>query len=107
MSADEGIKGLRSRIDDLDAEIVRLLSERARCALEIGRIKRAGRRPVYDPEREREIVERVIGANRGPLTEEAVRRLYERILDESRRLERQEAQEPEEGALPPGSGKRR
>lgn len=104
MSGGGEIAKLRSRIDDLDVEIVRLLSERARCALEIGRIKLAQERPVYDPAREKEVVERVIEANRGPLTGEALRRLYERILDESRRLERLEAQEPRGGAPPPGPG---
>jgi chorismate mutase len=48
---------------------------------------------VYDPEREREIVERVVRANAGPLGEDALRRLYERVLDESRRLERLASEE--------------
>jgi chorismate mutase len=97
VSAGEGIAKIRRRIDEIDSEIVRLLSERTRCALEIGRIKRELGAPVYDPERERQIVERVIRANAGPLGEEALRRLYERVLDESRRAERlaAESSDPE------------
>jgi chorismate mutase len=93
VSADEGIARHRRRIDEIDADIVRLLSERARCALAIGRIKRAHGVPVYDPERERQIVERVVRENVGPLGGDALRRLYERVLDESRRLERLAAEE--------------
>jgi chorismate mutase len=95
VSAGEGIAKIRRRIDEIDSEIVRLLSERARCALEIGRIKRELGVPVYDPERERQIVERVVRANAGPLGEDALRRLYERVLDESRRAERLAAEEPD------------
>jgi len=98
VSADDGIAKARRRIDEIDGDLVRLLSERARCALEIGRIKRAHGMPVYDPERERQIVEKVVAANAGPLGADAMRRLYERVLDESRRLERLAA----EGAGPEG-----
>ena len=90
MSADAraGIEALRARIDALDARLVELLSERARCALEIGELKRALRVAIYQPAREQEVLDHVCAVNRGPLDDEAMRRLFERIIDEARRLER-------------------
>lgn len=78
----------RRRIDEIDRELVELLNKRSRCALEIGRLKRAARLPLYQPEREREILEKAQGANTGPLPDTAIRRLFERILDEARSIER-------------------
>ena len=84
----------RRRIDEIDQKLVTLLNERARCALEIGREKHLKGLPVYQPEREREILANVGRANPGPLDDTAVRRLFERIIDEARSLERA-AQHPE------------
>jgi chorismate mutase len=78
----------RKRIDEIDTKLAELLSERSRCVIEIGKIKREHQLPVYDPEREKQIFERVTRNNRGPLEDEALRRLFERIIDESRRVER-------------------
>lgn len=80
---------LRGSIDELDRVLVKLLNQRAKYALEIGRAKRRIDVPVYSPEREREVLERVQAENRGPLSADGLRRLYERIIDESRRLERE------------------
>jgi chorismate mutase len=82
------ISDWRSQIDAIDAQLVRLFSERSHCAIEIGKIKRTLNLPVYDPGREKEIIARVIGNNPGPLDDEALKRLFERVLDESRRAER-------------------
>lgn len=82
----------RERIDRIDEQLVRLLNERATCAVEIGDVKRKANQQVYDPKREHLILERVISISRGPLTDDAVRRLFERIIDESRRLERLHAE---------------
>lgn len=79
---------LRARIDMLDEALVRLLNARAACALEIGRAKEARGMPVYQPEREREVLEHVTSLSNGPLDPAAIRRLFERIIDEARRLER-------------------
>ena len=79
---------LRRRIDELDEQLVRLLSERAECALEIGREKKAAGMGIYQPSREAEVLNHVQSVNRGPLDDEAVRRLFERVIDEARRLER-------------------
>lgn len=79
---------LRRRIDDIDERLVRLLSERAACALAIGHEKKAAGVPIYQPSREAEVLEHVQRINGGPLDDGAVRRLFERIIDEARRLER-------------------
>ncbi|MBI2221417.1 MAG: chorismate mutase [Acidobacteria bacterium] len=79
---------LRERIDVLDEQLVRLLNARAACAVEVGRAKEALGLPIYQPEREHEVLEHVARANSGPLDEAAIRRLFERIIDEARRLER-------------------
>jgi len=79
---------LRKRIDLLDESLVRLLNARAACALEIGRVKRAMGVPIYQPEREAEVLKNVQAANTGPLEEAAIKRLFERIIDEARHLER-------------------
>ena len=78
----------RKRIDEIDTQLAELLSERSSCVIEIGKIKRKRDLPVYDPEREKEILSRVTRDNQGPLDNEALKRLFERILDESRRVER-------------------
>ena len=82
------IEEWRRRIDAIDDQLLRLLNSRSACVVEIGRIKRALGLPVYSPEREGALLERLLGENPGPLDRAAVRRLFERIIDESRRLER-------------------
>ena len=78
----------RRRIDELDKKLVELLNERSRCALEIGKIKQAERLPLYQPDREREVLQNAERHNAGPLTDAAIRRLFERIIDEARAAER-------------------
>lgn len=78
----------RRRIDDIDRKLVELLNERSHCALEIGRIKQAQNLPLYQPEREQEVLQNAEKANPGPLTDAAIRRLFERIIDEARAAER-------------------
>ncbi len=79
---------LRRRIDDLDRKLVELLNERSKCALEIGKLKHEANLPLYQPEREREVLENAERNNQGPLTHAAIRRLFERIIDEARSAER-------------------
>jgi|SRR5450759_816420 chorismate mutase len=84
------LESLRQRIDELDEQIVRLLNERARCALQIGQTKKTMELPMYQPEREAEVLRRVRAASvagGGPLGPEAIARLFERIIDEARGLE--------------------
>jgi chorismate mutase len=83
------LEDFRKDIDRVDEVIVRLLNERARVACEIGRLKKEEGVPVYQPEREKQVIEHVRSvANEGPLGPEAIVRLFERIIDEARRLER-------------------
>jgi len=82
------IEAWRRRIDEIDQQLLQLLNERARCTMEIGRIKKRKKLAIYDPERERAIFERLETQNHGPLSQQAVRRLFERIIDESRHLEK-------------------
>jgi chorismate mutase len=80
---------LRDDIDRVDEVIVRLLNERARVAVEIGRIKKELNVPIYQPDREKQVIAHVRGvASEGPLGADAIARLFERIIDEARRLER-------------------
>ncbi|HSQ18764.1 MAG TPA: chorismate mutase [Blastocatellia bacterium] len=78
----------RDEIDRLDEQLVTLLNARSQCAIELGRIKRDLGLAIYSPDREREVIAHVMGINSGPLDRSAVRRLFERIIDESRRIER-------------------
>jgi chorismate mutase len=82
------LEDLRKRIDLLDESLVRLLNARAACALEIGRIKREMGLPIYQPTRETEVLRNVQEHNNGPLDQAAMKRLFERIIDEARHLER-------------------
>ena len=99
---------LRRRIDMLDEHLVRLLNARAACALEIGRIKREERMDIYQPTREAEVLANVNRLNTGPLGPQAIQRLFERIIDEARHLERVAEEEYREseaaGSLPPKGG---
>ena len=83
------LENLRDDIDRVDEVLVRLLNERARVACEIGRIKKTLGIEVYQPEREKQVLAHVRGvAAEGPLGQDAIARLFERIIDEARRLER-------------------
>ncbi len=82
------IDDLRKEIDRLDNELLRIFNERAGLALKIGEIKKGLGLPVYDPAREKLIFQRMKDANPGPLDDQAIVRLFERVIDESRRLER-------------------
>lgn len=78
----------RRRIDEIDKKLVALLNERSHCALEVGRLKQAAKIPLYQPDRENEVLENAEHNNPGPLTDAAIRRLFERIIDEARAAER-------------------
>jgi chorismate mutase len=82
------IDDLRQRIDWIDEQLVRLLNARAECALQLGHLKKALGLDIYQPKREQEVLGHVQRLNTGPLDDGAIRRLFERIIDEARRLER-------------------
>ncbi|MCU1237771.1 MAG: chorismate mutase [Candidatus Solibacter sp.] len=79
----------RVLIDDVDRRIVALLNERTKVVENIGRVKRDAQLPIYEPKREDQVFANITGANHGPLTPEAVRRIFERIIDEMRSIQRQ------------------
>jgi chorismate mutase len=87
-AVDRRITGIRERMDELDSELVALLNERASCAKEIGRLKEMVGLEVYQPAREIKVLKHVRAQNDGPLEADAITRLFERIIDEARRLER-------------------
>jgi chorismate mutase len=86
--AREKLEECRILIDDVDRRIVDLLNERTRVVEEIGRVKREARLPIYEPKREDQVFANVAGANGGPITREAIRRVFERIIDEMRTIQR-------------------
>lgn len=79
----------REKIDDIDRSLVELLNARAQCADEIGKIKERLGMPAYSPKREQDVLDNIMKHNNGPLSDLALRRLFERIIDESRALERE------------------
>ena len=82
------IDQIRLKINQLDDDLLRIFNERAALALKIGHIKKKLNRPIYDPKREKLIFERMKDKNPGPLENDAIVRLFERVIDESRSLER-------------------
>jgi chorismate mutase len=78
----------RARIDDVDLRLVALLNERTLTVQEIGRIKQSASLPVYEPKREDRVYQNVTANNPGPLPNDAVRRVFERIMDEMRKVQR-------------------
>lgn len=94
MAEELSLEALRDEIDRIDEVVVRLLDRRARCAYAIGRVKNERGLPIYEPQREATVIARVKELNArlgGPLDDLAIARLYERIMDEARRIQRIEA----------------
>ena len=84
------IEDWRKKIDELDRQLVALISERARAAVAIGKLKRDTSMPIYEPDRERVVFENVQAANRGPLAGRDLVRIYERIIDVMRNVQKEE-----------------
>lgn len=78
---------LRRAIDSVDARLLELIQERIRLVLEVGAYKKRRGLAVYDPERERRLLDRLTSLAAPPLEPDTVRRIFERLIDESRRLE--------------------
>ncbi len=110
MATELSVEALRAEIDQIDEVLVRLLDSRARCAYAIGRVKRAEGKAVYEPNREASVLAHVREVNRslgGPLDDEAIVRLFERVIDEARRIQRIEAMPTEHSgssAVPAAAG---
>src|SRR5262249_24358633 len=90
-SGEKTIDDWRIRIDEIDLELVRPFNERTPGAIEIGNIKKRLGLELYSPKREAQVIANVTAVNSGPLDAEAIRRLFERVIDEARRIERIEA----------------
>jgi len=84
------IEDWRKKIDEVDRQLVSLLSERAKAAIAIGKLKRDTSLPIYEPDRERIVFENVQGANPGPLPGRDLVRIYERIIDVMRNIQKEE-----------------
>ena len=85
------LDALRSAIDAVDSEILSLVARRIGLVLRIADYKRSRDIPVYDPTRERAVIDRLIGVAPENLDAQLIRRIFERIIDESRRIEQHEA----------------
>lgn len=100
------LEACRRRIDELDLRILELLNERTRVVEQIGRAKRVLDLPIYEPRREDEVYANVTSHNGGPLPAEAVKRVFERIIDEMRTVQKLRMQEPPEESEAPGGTER-
>jgi chorismate mutase len=89
----ERLSGLRDAIDEIDRQLLTLLNERTRVVEKIGDIKRAAKLPIYEPKREDEVFRNVTEHNHGPLPAEAVKRMFERIIDEMRTVQKLKMQQ--------------
>ena len=84
----EQLADCRRRIDVVDLKLLELLNERTKIVEEIGRIKQNLTLPIYEPKREEQVFSNVTANNRGPLSGEALKRIFERIIDEMRSIQR-------------------
>ena len=84
----ERLAECRRKIDVVDLKLVALLNERTNIVEEIGRIKHKLALPIYEPKREDQVFANVTSSNAGPLTGEALKRIFERIIDEMRTIQR-------------------
>jgi chorismate mutase len=81
------IEDWRAKIDALDRRLLELLSERTEYVLAIGKLKNAQNLGIFDPEREQQIIRNILRENKGPLDDDALRRIFETVIDECRRIE--------------------
>jgi len=81
------IEDWRAKIDALDRQLVEILSQRAECVLAVGEIKKARKLQILDQDRERQILQKVLLENKGPLDNEALQKIFERVIEECRRIE--------------------
>ena len=84
------ISDWRTKIDELDEQIVRLISQRAQAAAAIGELKRTAQLPVYEPNREQAVFDHVRAVNPGPLSDSEIVDVYQRIIDVMRTLQRRQ-----------------
>ncbi|RPI19331.1 MAG: chorismate mutase [Acidobacteriales bacterium] len=95
-TAFETLEDCRLRIDELDLRLLEILNERTRVVELIGEVKRLLDMPIYEPRREDEVYANVTCHNHGPLPPESVKRVFERIIDEMRTVQKVRMQEKKE-----------
>src|SRR5277367_6619467 len=98
MTREEGLRALaesRKAIDAIDLRLLELLNQRTRVVEEIGRAKESLKLPIYEPKREDDVFRNVTDHNQGPLTSDAVKSIFERIIDEMRTLQKMRRQQRE------------
>ncbi len=78
----------RKKIDEVDLGILKLLNERTVAVQQIGRVKQMVAMPIYEPKREEQVFANVLGHNEGPMPNDAVKRVFERIIDEMRTVQK-------------------
>jgi chorismate mutase len=78
----------RERIDSVDLRLLQLLNERTSIVQNVGRIKKEAALPIYEPRREDQVFQNVTSHNPGPLPNDAVKRIFERIIDEMRKVQK-------------------
>jgi chorismate mutase len=100
MNREQGLRELgesRQRIDEIDVQLLELLNHRTRVVERIGQIKEALALPIYEPKREDDVFRNVTRHNHGPLTTDAVKAIFERIIDEMRTLQRMRREQKNQG----------
>jgi chorismate mutase-like protein len=93
LEASEALALFRERIDEIDRRLVELLNERTAIVEEIGRVKREAKLAIYEPKRESEVFDNITSHNGGPLTGDRLKRIFERIIDEMRRVQKDRIEE--------------
>jgi chorismate mutase-like protein len=100
MTGEDAVKALadcRDRINAIDRRLVALLNERTRIVRQIGRIKQECKMPIYEPKREEEVLRNIAESNAGPMANDAARRIFERIIDEMRSLQKLQMEATRDG----------
>jgi len=88
MDAVAALSRCREKIDDIDRRLVALLNERTCIVEEIGRVKREAKLAIYEPKREDQVFENITSSNGGPMSGDGLKRIFERIIDEMRRVQK-------------------
>jgi chorismate mutase len=96
------ISDWRQRINEIDSKLVELLNERAKAAQQIGQLKQQTHMAIHEPQREKEVLEKVRQQNRGPLPDRDILLVFERIIDVMRKLQREQLQIQAKAAVQPG-----
>lgn len=86
--AQAALAACREKIDEVDRRLVELINDRVRIVEQIGQIKQSAALNVYEPNRERAVLDNVAAANPGPLPQDSAVRIFERIMDEMRTIQR-------------------